>query len=310
MLSRTGLVLLVLAIGLVLSSCGSDEGDGVRLFSGTSDSALVEPDADPADYDVYEAEVAEEAVDHEPGDAAQFQPEGFDRRVIRSGELELYVSDVRAAVRHARDTAEEYGGYVESSSTYALDADSERAELTLEVPSDSFDTVLDSLRNGPHVARIDHEVTSSRDVTEEYVDLRSQLSNLESTESRFVDLLDDAHTISEVLNVESEISRIRGEIERIQGRINYLEQRTDYSRIYVAFHPEEDETVTVAGAHFTPGETAREAWNASMQFVGAVGNALIAVTVFFWWGWPLLGAAVLWLLHYRRRRQQVAESTA
>jgi hypothetical protein len=222
--------------------------------------------------------------------AAQVTGTGVERRVIRDAELVLEVSDVNRSVRHARELAGDYGGYTQSSTTRMLSEDREAAELTLEVPSADFDGILDALRDGPYVVRVDHESTSSRDVTEEFVDLQSRLGNLEATEIRFVALLDEAGSIDEILSVEREISRIRGEIEQIQGRINYLEQRTDFSRIHVMFYPEED-AIHIAGKHFTPGETAREAWDASMQFMGAIGNAIVAVSVFFWWAWPFVIAA-------------------
>jgi hypothetical protein len=296
---RTALMILLMLTVALATACG-ENGESDELSSEDRDEAASEPyDGDIAATGGY----ADEYVESDSsGSVAPISASQFDRRVIRSAELDLIVSEVRAATRNARETVADHGGYEASSNASALSDSRERATITFEVPSDKFEAVLNGLRDSSQVVRVEYESTSSQDVTEEFVDLQSRLTNLKATEARFVDLLKQAHTISEVMDVESEISRIRGEIERIQGRINYLEQRTDYSRIHVSFEEAEDEPETVAGSGFNPGETAGEAWNQSIEFVSTVANALIIVVVFFWWAWPLLGLALLAAHHYRRRR--------
>jgi hypothetical protein len=302
---RTLLMILAVTMAGFITACNGD-GDRDELAVEDRDQAALEPyDGDVAAVDGNADVVAES---DSSGSAAPVTVSQFDRRVIRSADLDLVVSDVRAATRNAREIVADHGGYEASSNASVLSDSRERASITFEVPSDTFDIVLNDLRDGSQVIRVEHESTSSQDVTEEFVDLQSRLTNLKATEARFIELLEGASTISEVMNVESEISRIRGEIERIQGRINYLEQRTDYSSIHVSFEEIEDEEEIVAGTGFTPGGTAREAWNQSMEFVGAVANALIMVVVFFWWVWPLLGLGLLVAYQYRRRR--LTESSA
>jgi hypothetical protein len=192
-----------------------------------------------------------------------------------------------------------------SSSAQTLSEDRKRNFLSFDVPAEQFESTLDRMRDHSIVTEVIHESTTTQDVTEEYVDLESRLSNLMATEARFVELLDSAISISEILDVEYELSRVRGEIEQLQGRINYLDQRTSYSRISVTLEQAEDERSTVAGSPFTPGETAREAWDASMQFIGTVANSLITIAVFFWWGWPLIILAVFAIRYLRKQRQPV-----
>jgi hypothetical protein len=298
MLTRLSMVLVSLLLLTALAACGGDD-EAFQGISGISDHR------DMPAVDVDEDVAAEPGAESYDGQSAAAVPiAAFDRRVIRSGEMVLDVTDIDRAVRHARDVAEEYGGHVATSSARTFADNEQSAELTLEVPSVEFDSVMEELRNATHVARIEHESTSSRDVTEEYVDLRARLTNLEATEQRFVRLLDDARTIDDILRVERELSRVRGEIEQIQGRLNYLEQRTDFSRIHVEFRPASD-PITVVGWEFTPGESAREAWNSSMQFLGTLAHGVILVGVFFWWAWPLLIIAFAALWRYQRRRRVI-----
>lgn len=303
MFVRSSLVMVFVLLATILVACGDDESISSQFSGDESDAAVEEPAMDMAE-DMPAADADYATDDSGRGEtAAQIDFANVDRRVIRNGELHLMVTDVQSAARQARETVADRGGYEASSSAQALNEDEARTNISFEVPADSFDEIMGLLRESNYVVRVENESTSSQDVTEEFVDLESQLTNLEATESRFVELLDEAHTISDVLSVENEITRVRGEIERIKGRLNYLEQRTDYSRIHVTYEETVDDEVTIAGQHFTPGETASEAWNSSLEFVGSVGNALIAVVVFFWWGWPLLGLAAFLVSQYRRRRR-------
>jgi hypothetical protein len=297
MYARAGMLLATVLMVASLAACqGDDAGD--HDIAGSILSSDV-PAEDVSEYPA-DADAIDDGGYRANDSASPVSADSFERKVIRSGELELVVSDVSRASRQARDLVADHGGHVAQSSARTLSEDEETAELAFEVPSEAFEQVLNDLREGSQVIRVEHESTGSQDVTEEYVDLESRLRNLESTEQRFVELLDDAYSISDVMSVENEISRIRGEIEQIQGRLNYLEQRTDFSRIYLSLSQGE-ESVTIAGQQFTPGESAREAWNASMEFIGTVGNAAITVVVFFWWAWPLLLLASLGISRYRRR---------
>jgi hypothetical protein len=77
------------------------------------------------------------------------------------------------------------------------------------------------------------ERTSSKDVTEEYVDLSAKLQNLEATEEQLLRIMEKAETVEEILNVQRELSRTRGEIEQTKARMQYLERTSDTSLIEV-----------------------------------------------------------------------------
>jgi hypothetical protein len=294
MRSRQYIPILVVLI-LVLAGCGG--------FEGADDSPAMAPSSERGGFEESPAMDADEAASpayDSSGSVPQVTAQQIDRRVIRTAEIDLEVSDVERSIRHVRDTTLDAGGFVASSSTRIWN-DRNSAEMWIEVPSEQFDDVISRLREGPYVEQVARESTSSQDVTEEYVDLQSRIRNLEATEQRYVALLAEARNLEEILSVERELTRIRGEIEQIQGRINYLEQRTSFSRIYVSLIPTQ-ESIQVAGVKFTPLETAREAWEQSMEFMATIASGVIIVVVFFWWLWPLLLVGAFGVTRWRRRR--------
>jgi hypothetical protein len=302
MAQRSMMAVVVLSlVSFLVSACGSDDAgsDSMDL------AAVNQAGSDRAEEPASEKAADEYFADEDSSQPAQIHSSDFDRRVIRNGEIDLEVSDVETASRQFRELVADRGGFMTSSSAQTLSEDRKRNFLSFDVPAEQFESTLDRMRDHSIVTEVIHESTTTQDVTEEYVDLESRLSNLMATEARFVELLDSAISISEILDVEYELSRVRGEIEQLQGRINYLDQRTSYSRISVTLEQAEDERSTVAGSPFTPGETAREAWDASMQFIGTVANSLITIAVFFWWGWPLIILAVFAIRYLRKQRQPV-----
>jgi hypothetical protein len=293
---RPVFLFLILLLSVVVAACGSDNSDhstNLSMDAEPADEAAVEPSSSSAGDRMSASGDAESPT--------QLQATSIDRRVIRNAEIELEVENIESSTRQFREIVADLGGYMTSSSAQTTGESRARTYLSFEVPADRFETTLDRLRDHRLVVEVLHESTTTQDVTEEYVDLESRLRNLEATEERYVELLEAATTISEILDVEYELSRVRGDIEQLQGRINYLDQRTSFSRISVTLEETQEDNGPIGGQPFSPGETAREAWDASMQFIGNVASAAITVVVFFWWAWPIVALMALLVSRYRRR---------
>jgi len=158
------------------------------------------------------------------------QPWATERMIVRTAEIALVVNDVAIALDRVADLAENLGGYVVSSKRWKED---ERLVgiITVRVPAEDFGDAMESL----HRLAVDvtHEDTSSKDVTEEYVDLSAKLKNLEATEEQYLRLMEKAEKVEEILDVQRELSKTRGEIEQTKGRMQYLERTSATSLIRV-----------------------------------------------------------------------------
>jgi len=147
-------------------------------------------------------------------------------------------------------------------------------------------------------------------VTDQYVDLQSQLQNLEATRARIQEFLKDAKTVDEALRINQELANIESQIEQIKGRMNYLNDRSAFSTITVNFEPElpiltPTPTPTVAPPHtpiptatlkpWKPGETFGEAKQTVTVAYRGIFDFLIWLVVVVL---PILlpPALVVWLL--------------
>lgn len=230
------------------------------------------------------------------GSAADQQQLPADRLIIRTATVSLTADDVERTLQDVRALAAEKTGVVfQSSST--IRNERTYATLTIQVPSATFDDTMNRLRKLTGV-KVASEDATSQDVTEEYVDLTAQLTNLKATETELVRLLGKTTSVSEILSVQREISSVRGEIDRRQGRINYLEKKTALSSITVTIAPVLPANLkTTETKGFDPLEVLGTAWAGSLK--GLQGLYTVAVTLGVWLVW--LGPLFLigWLVFRR-----------
>ena len=77
------------------------------------------------------------------------------------------------------------------------------------------------------------ESSSSKDVTDEYVDSQSRLTSLRATEQSLLSLFERADEIDRALEVQQELAKIQVEIESL-GRIRLMEETAAFSLINVS----------------------------------------------------------------------------
>ncbi|MBU6996274.1 MAG: DUF4349 domain-containing protein [Theionarchaea archaeon] len=157
-------------------------------------------------------------------------------KLIKTAVLSLEVDSCTEALKAVEETAANHNGYVADSAVQQYD-DREVGHITVRVPEDSFEEAVKDIEN---VGDLKKENLTLEDVTEQYIDLKARLDNLEHQEQRYLEILEMATTVEDVLKVETQLERIRGEIESLQGTLNYMETQIRYSVIYVQLaEPEE-----------------------------------------------------------------------
>ncbi len=139
------------------------------------------------------------------------------RKVIRTGRIELVVKtydDARAKLDKLLETA---GGYVDSTQVQHYQGSVSSATLVLRVPQDAFGKLVPKLKE---LGQIASESTNADDVTDQFVDVSARLASAKVLEKRLLELASDrASGVEALLAVERELARVRGEIESYEGRL-------------------------------------------------------------------------------------------
>jgi hypothetical protein len=232
-----GFFLLITAVGFFLSYSSSrdlsglDGGEanwapGSEGFGGSvvqdSDKRLDSPSEDGIELPV------------EPDAAPTDEKE---RMVIKSASINSVVDNLDDAGTEAKKLTEKYGGYIIGYTKYDdTQYATESVTVSMRVPADKFEDLVDDLEA---LGRVTFQQTQGDDVTDEYVDLKSKLKNLEASEAQYLKIMQQATKVTEILEVQRELTNVRSEIEVLKGRMLYLEKSADLSTVSITFSLEE-----------------------------------------------------------------------
>jgi hypothetical protein len=210
--------------------------------------------------------------------------------IIKNADMRLLVEDSDIAISRITQAVGDSGGYIISSRVWNqthLDGKNYKyATITMGVPVIAFERTLNRLRDLS--LEVLDETASGEDVTDQYVDLQSQLINLEATRERIKSFLDQAQTVEEALLINQQLSEIERQIEEIKGRINYLQDRSSFSTITVNLEPKLPDYVPPTPTPtpsptptpkepWKPGETVESAWETLVDAYRVIIDLLIWV---------------------------------
>lgn len=230
---------------------------------------------------------------------------GADRKIIKNAEVRLQVEDTDSAIDRTTQVIGDVGGYIISSRVWYQDyygTSYKYATISMGVPVDQFETAMRRLRN--LALKVLDENASGQDVTDQYVDLQSQLGNLEATRDRIRTFLEQAKTVDEALQVNQQLTEVEAQIEQVKGRMNYLGNRSAFSTITVTIEPKLPDITptatptampTATPTVWDPGKTLGSAQHTvTLAYQGVVESLIWLLVVFV----PLLAppALIIWLV--------------
>jgi hypothetical protein len=195
-----------------------------------------------------------------------------DARIIRTGRIDLQVTDVARALVTARDGIRSMGGYVGASETSNAD-DTPIASITYRVPADRWEDALDLLRglNGL-TSKVVSEQTAAVEVTGQVIDLEARIRNLRASETALQKIAVSATRISDVLEVEAQLTNVRGQIEQLSAQLGDLEDRAAYATLTATFTVPVV-AVEVAAKGWEPGVVVDEASASLIDMLQAITTA-------------------------------------
>ncbi|MFO8068699.1 MAG: DUF4349 domain-containing protein [Alkalibacterium sp.] len=222
---KRGIGFLVLFF-LVLTGCSSGDDD-------MSEST----ESDPGAGYMEDAALEDEAIDREVTEGQGQQLIG--EKVIRRVQLEYETLDFQETTSYVLDTVSSYDGYIEYSneSSYSPSGIAprdqsrqyRRVDYLFRIPTSSLDSFLDDL-DGMDAYKLSENV-GSEDVTQAYRDTESRIRVLENKEARLNELLEQAETIEDILQIENSLSETIAERESLQSQLETFDDLIDYTEV-------------------------------------------------------------------------------
>jgi hypothetical protein len=222
-------LVVVAAVAVAGSSTGGDEGEGGAGATGALEAGGAARSAVAGD-----ATGAEKALP-----SAQRNVSGVPEigpQIVQTSSVRLSVQRDRfdETVDEARSIAAGLGGFVVSSS--ASQGSSQRlvrGTLVLRIPARSYAEAMKALAS---LGRVESRRENGQDVSQEYVDLRARIRQLQAVESQLLELLDRANTVGAALAVQQQLSQVQLDLEQARGRVQYLDDQVAFSTISLDLH--------------------------------------------------------------------------
>lgn len=212
------------------------------------------------------------------------------RKVIVEAYINAEVKNLKAVTDSLKVLTEGFKGYYVSDELYKYDREI-RSVIEIKVPGDKFNSYLEKL--DVLLENIENKRIKSSDVTEEFIDINARLKSKREIEKRYLQLLDKAKNVTEIISIEQKLGEIREEIERQEGKLNYLTNRISFSTIHLTL----SQHVKVKRSFYFIEKITEALSNGWFGFL----TFLIAL-VYAWPFFIVIGVVIYFLIKRRKRK--------
>lgn len=262
---------LSVLISIVLTSCDSGNSGSQQSYE-SSDKALKLTDELPV------------------GTNGSVPLPDIDRKIIKTADISFKTDNLNITRQRISASVKKNEAWISSENETTSGRKTSRS-LSIRVPSEKLDVLLEEISQG--VEHFDNMNISSNDVTEEYVDVEARLKTRKALETRYLELLSKAGTMSDILLIENQINILRTEIESIEGRMRYLSNQVSYSTLNLSYYAVIPVQAQL-GEKFIKG--LQNGWTAVLYIIILIPNL-----------WPLLLLAIIIALviwRYQKRKNR------
>ena len=215
-------VIAFLALGIVLS-CSSNP---VNFEGGNTEGMAKMEMRAPAPVEATDANQAQDENVAEKPDVSSAV--SYDRKIIRDANLVLIVKDIVKSKTAVDSLVKKYKAYY-SNETYNNTDYEHNCYLGIRVPAENLDALIAEIEK--EIGEVYNKNINARDVTEEYIDLDTRLKNKRNYLNRYTELLKQAKTIKDILEIQTKIRELEEEIESTTGRLKYLTNQVNFSTL-------------------------------------------------------------------------------
>ncbi|MCD7733191.1 MAG: DUF4349 domain-containing protein [Oscillospiraceae bacterium] len=225
-------ILTILAIAcsaVILAGCGA---------SYATDSAAVASssyyDSDFGWYDDYKVEEdVVEAAESSDSVYDDTDVEASTRKLIKNRTMDVQTVEYDQFVADLKSYVSQFGGYIESSSESGnsyYSSGLRYADFTIRIPADYYDEFAEAVGN---MATVTYSYEYVNDVTSSYVDIEARLTALKTERDSFLQLMEKAETVEEILQIQSYLTDVNYEIESYTAQLKTYDDRISYSTFYI-----------------------------------------------------------------------------
>ncbi len=205
------------------------------------------------------------------------------KQVIKTGRLQVEAKDFAAFTALVRSQLKQHGGWVNSEEETTSDYQRQNV-LEIKVPVDKFDDLMQGLSSLD--GKLLEKKIEAEDVTNQVIDIQGRLEAKKQIRARYLELLKQAHSMSDILEVQQQIDAITEDMESAAYNLEHLQREAAVSTIYLTYFQ------AIDGGYSEPGVISR-LWDSVKSGGEGVINLMVGL-VAFWPLWVVVAFVIIW----------------
>ena len=276
----TSIPVAFIIVSLLLAGCGAGSSSADRNAKYAepemyADEAYEYEEGEAWDYDAAPAEAKSTgaASGEAPSDAEILS--NSNRKLIKTVNLNVETREFDSLVANVMDRINSLGGYAESTdisgNSYNSGGSTRSAFIVARIPATKLDSFVDRIEDESNITSKNE---SASDVTLQYADVEAHKESLKIEQQRLNDLLEQADSLENIIELENRLTEVRYEIESYESRLRTMNNQVEYSTVNLSiqevkeYTPEPVEELTF-GQRISRGfaESCENAWEAIQDFI-------------------------------------------
>ncbi len=242
------MIAILASIAMTFSACSSSKSDySNSSYDATYDYAVsttaasaYEYSAEMAggynDYEQINTKVTTELIND-----ANTPTEEYSAKIIRNARLSMESIDVKKSYEDFITYVNDNGGY-----EFSMDMSSNEKYTSISATIKIKPSKLDgAIAYASECGTVLSSNVSSEDITSDYYDVKIRLENKYKNLDKYYEYLENAHEMSEIIQLQNQIDYITSDIEAFEGRLRMWDTLTSESTINIYIGQKDDPNAPV-----------------------------------------------------------------
>jgi hypothetical protein len=210
--------LAILISAFLISSCHQNQADKSAFMA---DTMMMEDEAIPV--------TRQQHISPPPPPLPLAETkEVIKKKIIKDGRMGIEVQELEQTKTQIDSLVAQYDGYYANERLNNTDWTTSY-NLKIRIPSNNFEKLIAEIESGE--GEMKYKEIDARDVTDQFIDLEIRLANKTNYLKKYNELLKQAKSVKDILEIEEKIRGIEEEIESTTGRLKYLSDLVDFSTL-------------------------------------------------------------------------------
>lgn len=254
-----------------------------------------------SDYNPGEMETADSSEAFTDGQAPEIIEvvTDSDRKLVYRFEYNIETKEYEKSLSDLNLKVKEFGGFVESSSYDNTSRRLKVIDMTIRIPKENSEDFQASLGQ---IGGITYQAVSTDDLSKIYADTSNQVEVLQAKEARYIELLDQAESIEDILAIEGQLAEVQAQLKFMNQDLKNIDYDVDYNTFNIHLYEVEKLDIGVNEKESFSARLANAFSQSLENFTNFVQNFILffARNLIFIAVLAVIVIVVLWVVKRRR----------